>query len=89
MSKSKPVLLALMMILMSATPFLGTTVADHEMNEGTAAEMTITSDGNTLDMWVTHTIELGQNTETHVDYDVEVTGMTNGHSYDVEMVHMG
>ncbi len=89
MSKSKPVLLALMMILMSATPFLGTTAADHEMNEGTAAEMTITSDGNTLDMWVTHTIELGQNTETHVDYDVEVTGMTNGHSYDVEMVHMG
>ena len=95
-SKSKPILLALMMILMSATPFLGTTVADHETNAGTAAEMTITSSvgsneepSNTIDMWDTHTIELAQSTEIHVDYDVEVTGMTNGHSYDVEMVHMG
>ena len=89
MSKSKPIMLALMMILMSATPFFGSTAADHEMNGGTAAEMTIQSDGYTLDMWDTHSIDLGQNQENHVDYDVEVTGMTNGHTYDVEMVHLG
>ena len=82
-------MLALMMILMSATPFFGSTAADHEMNGGTAADMTVTNGGSMIDMWDTHTIDLGQNQENHVDYDVEVTGMTNGHTYDVEMVHLG
>ena len=86
MSKSKPILLALMMILMSATPFFGTTAADHEF-EGTAAEMTVTHGGNMIDMWHTHDVDLGQNQVTHVDYTVEVTGMTAGHEYDVEMYH--
>ncbi|MAK42244.1 MAG: hypothetical protein CL997_06125 [Euryarchaeota archaeon] len=86
MSKSKPILLALMMILMSATPFFGTTAADHEF-EGTAAEMTVTHGGSMIDMWHTHDVDLGQNQVTHVDYTVEVTGMTAGHEYDVEMYH--
>ena len=86
MSKSKPVLLALMMILMSATPFFGTTAADHEF-EGTAADMTVTHGGSIIDMWHTHDVDLGQNQVTHVDYTVEVTGMTAGHEYDVEMYH--
>ena len=86
MSKSKPILLALMMILMSATPFFGTTAADHEF-EGTGADMTVTHGGSMIDMWHTHDVDLGQNQVTHVDYTVEVTGMTAGHEYDVEMYH--
>ena len=86
MSRSKPILLALMMILMSATPFFGTTAADHEF-EGTGADMTVTHGGSMIDMWHTHDVDLGQNQVTHVDYTVEVTGMTAGHEYDVEMYH--
>ena len=87
MSKSKPILLALMMILMSATPFFGTTAADHEF-EGTSADMTVTHGGSVIDMWHTHDVDLGQNQVTHVDYTVEVTGMTAGHEYDVDMFHL-